>query len=163
MNENVRQLWAPWRVGYIVGPKPTGCVFCAKATATPADDAANLVLARGRECFVMMNIYPYNPGHLLVLPYVHVGELEEMSETARVELWDLVLVWKQRLQAVMHAQGFNIGVNLGHVAGAGITEHVHVHVVPRWNGDTNFMSVVGDVRIVSQSLQDLYEQLKDHC
>lgn len=161
MNEDVRHLWAPWRVGYILGSKPAGCVFCAKARAAAEEDAQNLVLARGAECFVVMNTFPYNPGHLLVLPYAHVGELEEMTASARAELWELVLRWKQRLQGVMRTQGFNIGINLGHVAGAGITEHVHVHIVPRWQGDTNFMSVVGDVRVVSQSLQDLYEQLRE--
>lgn len=162
MTSELQHLWAPWRVGYVVGPKPDGCVFCAKANAPPSDDAANLVLARGAECFVAMNTYPYNPGHLLVLPYAHVAQLEEMSAAARAEMWDLVLQWKQRLQTVMRAQGFNVGLNLGHVAGAGITEHIHAHIVPRWMGDTNFMSVVGDMRVVSQSLQELYTQLTNH-
>jgi len=159
MESEIKHLWAPWRVGYILGPKPEGCVFCAKANAPASDDAANLVLARGAECFVVMNTFPYNPGHLLVLPYAHVAQLENMSVAGRAELWEMVLAWKQRLHSVMRAQGFNIGLNLGHVAGAGITEHVHVHIVPRWNGDTNFMSVVGEMRVVSQSLQELYAQL----
>ncbi len=158
-NEQLQHLWAPWRVGYILGPKPDGCVFCAKAAASPADDAANLVLARGTACFVAMNTFPYNPGHLLVLPYAHVARLDEMSAAARAEMWDLVLAWHQRLEQVMRAQGVNIGLNLGHVAGAGITEHLHAHIVPRWKGDTNFMSVVGEMRVVSQALHDLYAQL----
>ncbi len=159
MEAEIRHLWAPWRVGYIVGPKPEGCVFCAKGQAPAAEDRANLVVARGAECFVAMNTYPYNPGHLLVLPYAHVGELEEMSAGARAEMWEMVMQWKQRLREVMRAQGFNIGINLGHVAGAGITEHIHAHIVPRWNGDTNFMTTVGDTRVVSQALDELYEQL----
>jgi len=155
----LRSLWAPWRIGYIIGPKPKQCVFCAKAHADRTCDRENLVLERATHNFVLMNTYPYNPGHLLVTPYQHCAMLEELPPAALHEMMDLIVAWKQRLDRALRAQGVNIGVNLGPVAGAGIAEHVHAHVVPRWQGDTNFMSTVGDMRVISDALHELYERL----
>lgn len=159
INENVKSLWAPWRIGYIVGEKPKDCVFCTKAKAKESDDAKNLVLERGTHCFVLMNTYPYNPGHLLVVPYAHVAELSDLPKEARYEMMDLLTEWKDRLMSLVNAHGVNIGVNLGSYAGAGIAEHIHAHIVPRWIGDTNFMTTVSDTRVVSQSLEELYNTL----
>ncbi len=160
-DEKPRKLWAPWRIEYILGPKDDGCVFCEKGDAEPAMDRKNLVLARGKHVFVLMNTYPYNPGHLLVAPYKHVANPEDLSREARHELFELVVTWKQRLETVMNAQGVNIGINLGSVAGAGIVEHLHAHIVPRWQGDTNFMTTVSDTRVVSQALDELYAELTE--
>jgi len=158
-NDELYALWAPWRCGYILGPKPAACVFCEKAQAPAAHDRENLVLERASHNFVLMNTYPYNAGHLLVTPYQHSASLEALAPAALHEMMDLLVRWKQRLERGMRAQGVNIGINLGAVAGAGITEHVHAHIVPRWQGDTNFMSTTADTRVISQALQELYDIL----
>jgi ATP adenylyltransferase len=160
MPDNVALLWAPWRIGYILGPRSENCVFCQKGADDEVNDEANLVLERGAYAFVLMNTYPYNPGHLLVTPYEHVADLEDVPRASQHEMLDMTVRWKQRLGAVTKAQGFNVGLNLGAVAGAGITEHLHFHVVPRWQGDTNFMSTVSDTRVISQSLGELYTKLR---
>ena len=158
--DTLRSLWAPWRIGYILGPKPKHCVFCTKAQADHSCDRENLVLERAEHNFVLMNTYPYNPGHLLVTPYRHCAAIEELSPATLHEMMDLVVAWKQRLDRTLRAQGANVGLNLGHIAGAGITEHVHAHIVPRRQGDTNFMSTVGDMRVVSDALHALYGRLQ---
>jgi ATP adenylyltransferase len=152
-----QRLWAPWRMEYIEGPKPDECIFCAPAEAQ--DDAAHYVLARGERCFVMLNAYPYTSGHVMVSPYEHVPSLEELDEATLLEL---MILLKRSLAAIREAygpEGFNIGLNQGKAAGAGVEEHVHMHVVPRWVGDTNYMPVVGGTRVLPQSLEDSYATL----
>jgi ATP adenylyltransferase len=151
------RLWAPWRMEYIEGQKSDECIFCAAVDAE--DDAERYVLSRGERCFVMLNAYPYTSGHLMVAPYDHVPSLEELSQET---LFELITLTRRSLGVIREAygpEGFNIGVNQGEVAGAGVAEHVHLHVVPRWGGDTNFMSVIGDVRVLPQSLEDSYSML----
>ena len=159
MPDELALLWAPWRIGYILGPREKDCVFCQKGAADENANEDNLVLERGAYAYVLMNTYPYNPGHLLVTPYEHVAQLGEVPAASLHEMMDMTVRWQQRLGAVTKAQGYNIGLNLGAVAGAGITEHLHFHIVPRWQGDTNFMSTVSDTRVISQSLNELYWKL----
>ncbi len=158
--ERLQRLWAPWRYGYIAGDDPIeGCPFCVLPARPASDDARSLILARGEHCFVVFNAYPYNPGHLMVVPYAHLADLEDLDPEVATELWDLgrqaVLVLKDRI----HAQGVNLGLNLGAAAGAGITEHLHLHAVPRWVGDTNFISAVGSARVLPVALEELYERV----
>jgi ATP adenylyltransferase len=151
------RLWAPWRLDYIKGPKPDECIFCSAAGSD--DDAASYVVARGERCFVLLNAYPYTNGHLMVAPYEHVPSLGDLGEP---ELLELMTLTQRSLAAIREAygpEGFNVGVNEGKVAGAGVEEHVHLHVVPRWGGDTNFMPVVGNTRVLPQSLDDSYATL----
>ena len=147
-----QRLWAPWRLEYIKGPKPDECIFCSAAAGD--DDAKSYVVARGEHCLVMLNAYPYTNGHVMVAPYAHLPSIEELDEPVLLELMHLT----QRSLAVIREgytpDGFNIGINQGKVAGAGVEDHVHLHVVPRWEGDTNFMPVIGDTRVLPQSLND---------
>ena len=151
-------MWAPWRLDYIKGPKPDECVFCAKPRED--DDEASYVLHRGEACFVILNAYPYNNGHAMVAPYEHVGSLEDLDEPALLELMTLTQRLLGALREVYAPEGFNVGVNLGEAAGAGVKDHVHLHVVPRWAGDTNFMPVIGDTRVLPQSLDDSFRALR---
>jgi ATP adenylyltransferase len=151
--------FTPWRMAYIGGKKGTGCVFCAAAAAT--DDAAFHVVARGRHCFVILNAFPYNNGHVMVLPYEHTADLVALPTEVAQELMDMTRSAVDALGRSMHPTGYNIGMNLGEVAGAGIADHLHMHVVPRWNGDTNFMSVVGDTRLIPQSLEETWRVLRE--
>lgn len=158
--EDLQRLWAPWRYGYIADGAPLeGCPFCVLPERD--QDRESLIVHRGDEAFVICNAYPYNPGHLMVVPYEHIAELEELSEPVAQEVWQLarraVRVLKQRLAC----EGVNLGVNLGHAGGAGITEHVHLHVVPRWVGDTNFIATVGSARVLPRALEEMYDQLAD--
>ncbi len=150
-------LWAPWRIGYVMAEKPKGCVFCTK----PAEnrDSENFILYRGAYCYAVLNIYPYNNGHLMVVPYDHVPSIELLSRDIAMEIMTLVQEAVTIVRRAMRPQGFNIGINQSAAAGAGIVDHVHVHVVPRWNGDTNFMPVIGDTRVMPQSLESCYDML----
>ena len=150
-------VWAPWRIAYILGDKPTDCIFCEKLCAQ--DDAQNLILWRGHTAFVMLNRYPYNNGHLMVVPHAHAASLTALEPAQRAELGELTMRCEQVLRQAMRPDGLNIGLNLGSTAGAGIAEHLHVHVVPRWDGDTNYMTVVGEVRVIPQHLDDTYALL----
>jgi len=154
-------LHAPWRIEYILAPKPPpGEVSLFTRIAQSSDDVAQLVLVRERTCFALLNRYPYTGGHLMVVPYKPTGDLNDLTPE---ELRDLMLLTRRcqnALTAVMKPHGFNIGINLGLVAGAGILEHVHIHVVPRWNGDTNFMPVLGGTTVVPQALAELAAQLR---
>jgi ATP adenylyltransferase len=154
----MKHIWAPWRVEYIRAAKPKGCILCDK----PAEDkdAANYILYRGDRNFVMLNAYPYNSGHLMVAPYRHVASLEEMTDEERHEHFDIVSRCVKVLRQELKPEGFNIGINMGKSAGAGIDDHIHSHIVPRWNGDTNFITVIGDVRVVPEALADTYKKLK---
>ena len=154
----MERIWAPWRIEYVLMEKPERCIFCEKPGENK--DARNYILYRGEKNFIIMNSYPYNPGHLLVTPYRHVGNLEELTEEERNEHFELVSRSIIALREAFNPAGFNIGSNLGKVAGAGIDDHFHSHIVPRWQGDTNFMPVLADVRVLPQALADTYQALK---
>lgn len=154
----MERLWAPWRVQYIKGEHPKGCIFCVKSKQDK--DEENLVLFRDKLNLVIMNLYPYNPGHLMVAPYRHLGRLEDLTTDERNEHYALVSKAVSILREVSQTDNFNIGMNLGRVAGAGIEDHVHTHIVPRWNGDNNFMPVIAKTRVISESMQDIYNRLK---
>ena len=151
-------IWAPWRIEYIQMDKSKGCIFCEKPKED--DDEANYILYRGDKNFVMMNSYPYNPGHLLIVPYRHVANLDELSNEELHEQIEIVSRSIKVLRQAVDPDGFNLGTNVGRFAGAGIADHVHSHVVPRWQGDTNFMPVIADIRVIPEALADTYEKLK---
>ena len=154
----MEHLWAPWRVEYIEKHEETGCILCQKPQED--NDKANLILYRGQQNFIMLNAYPYNPGHLLIAPYRHIADLQDLSRQEAEEHFEIVKKAVVLLKEVMKPAGFNMGLNLGRVAGAGIAEHIHTHVVPRWRGDSNFMPVTSDTRIMSAGLTDLYGKLR---
>jgi len=151
-------IWAPWRMAYIGGPKPcTGCILCA--LPCEQDDRAHLILYRGQTAYVMMNRYPYNNGHLLVVPYRHAADLTAFSGEESLELLRVTGRVTALLREAFGAEGFNVGFNIGRAAGAGIADHVHLHVVPRWVGDTNFMPVLADTRVMPEYLNATYDKL----
>jgi ATP adenylyltransferase len=152
------RLWAPWRMEYIANADKTeGCIFCDKPRENC--DEKNHILLRGEKSFVMLNAFPYGNGHLMVSPYKHTANLDDLDDEDLLELMQLTRRAVNLLKAAFHPDGFNIGVNMGRVAGAGIADHIHIHIVPRWNGDVNFMPVLGDVRVIPQSLESVYRQL----
>ncbi len=155
----MRHLWTPWRLEFIRGPKPAECVFCAKIHG---HDDVELVVARGEHVYVTLNKYPYNNGHLLVIPYQHVPSIELLDDATLLELMKMTNQALHALRETMHPHGFNVGFNLGAEAGAGIREHVHLHIVPRWSADSNFMTVLADTRTIPQLLEDTYRELKAH-
>jgi len=151
-------LFRPWRMKYIMAEKLKGCIFCDKPQEDR--DKENYILYRAKTCFIMLNIYPYNNGHLMIAPYKHLPDLQGIEDR---ELSELMLVTRKSIQILtkaMKPDGFNIGLNLGRVAGAGVEDHLHVHVVPRWNGDTNFMPTIGDTKVIPELLDATYEKLK---
>ena len=154
------RLWSPWRAEYINAShdQDEGCIFCE--LPAKEDDDSTFVLARGSTAFAVLNAYPYNPGHLMVAPFRHVGELEDLSPDEIADAGELLQRSVTAMREEMDPDGFNVGMNLGKVAGAGIPGHVHWHVVPRWNGDTNFMPVVGETRVLPELLGDTYKKLK---
>ena len=154
----MERIWAPWRIQYIQMEKPEGCILCEKPKENK--DVPNYILYRGDKNFVILNSYPYNPGHLMVAPYRHVASLEELTEEERQEHFEIVSRSVKVLRQVFKPGGFNIGINLGKAAGAGIEDHFHTHIVPRWQGDTNFMPVLADVRVLPEALADTYQKLK---
>jgi ATP adenylyltransferase len=154
----MKRIWAPWRIQYIRAPERKGCIFCDKPLEDR--DEEDLILYRGKHNFVIMNIYPYNPGHLMVVPYRHLSALEDMTAEQRNEHYAIVSRAVGILRESTRTDNFNIGMNLGRVAGAGIADHIHTHIVPRWNGDNNFMPVIGETRIISESMNDIYKRLK---
>jgi ATP adenylyltransferase len=151
-------IWAPWRMDYILSPKPQGCIFCEK----PAQhrDRDNLILWRGKTCFVIMNFYPYNNGHLMIVPYRHLAHLHELTTAEQQEMMRALSFCSEILTASLKPDGLNIGMNLGKTAGAGIDDHLHFHIVPRWNGDTNFMPITGHTKVLPQGLYESWDQLK---
>lgn len=153
----MERLWAPWRLSYVTKDNPGGCIFCDKPQA--GDDRACRIVLRGAAAYAMLNTYPYNNGHTLIAPYAHVAAMEELPPATLHEMMDLSQVILRAVKASFHAAGFNVGFNLGAVGGAGIQDHLHMHVVPRWLGDTNFMPVVADVRVIPQALDSTYDQL----
>lgn len=154
----MKMLWAPWRMEYIRSKKPKGCILCGKPEET--DDTGNYILYRGKKNFVILNAYPYNPGHVMVAPYRHLASLEDFTDEELHEHYTIVSRVVKVLREVVNPAGFNLGVNIGKVAGTGIEDHVHTHIVPRWLGDTNFMPVVGEMRVISEGLAATYQQLK---
>jgi ATP adenylyltransferase len=151
------RLWAPWRLEYIKGPKPDECIFCTKPAED--DDRATYIVRRGEHCFAILNAFPYNNGHLMVAPYRHVPSIEELDDAALLELMTLAQSGLGALRSAYGPEGFNLGINQGKVAGAGVEHHVHLHVVPRWGADTNFMPVVGHTRVLPQSLDASYDDV----
>lgn len=154
-----RNLWAPWRIKYIQGLSKEGGCFLCDVLATPEKDVENHVLWRTEHAFVVFNKFPYNNGHLLIAPVRHIPDLEQASEVELLALMRLVRDCQQALAATIYPHGFNVGMNFGRCAGAGLPEHLHIHVVPRWNGDTNSMHVCSDTNVISQGLDELYQQL----
>ncbi len=154
------RIWSPWRMQYIESSKMEGasCILCEKPTEN--SDTDNLILYRGGECYIIMNLYPYNNGHLMIVPYRHVPDLLDLTDDVLTEMIKLVRLSERLLRHVMQPDGFNIGINIGRVAGAGIADHVHMHVVPRWMGDTNFMPVLADVHVMPELLNTTYSKLK---
>jgi ATP adenylyltransferase len=153
----LKRIWAPWRMKYILSDKTQGCAFCQALQA--GDDKANYILYRGEKAFIILNTFPYTNGHVMVVPYAHIGDLVELD---RETLLDMMLLTQKTLQAMRQAMGphgFNVGLNLGEAAGAGIQDHVHIHIVPRWQNDTNFMPVLADVRVIPDSLEETYDKL----
>lgn len=157
--KSMNHLWSPWRMVYILeSNKDTECAFC-RELAQP-DGSKNLIVARGREAFVILNRYPYTSGHLMVVPLRHEPGLDTLNAAERGAMMELVARCLEVLRTVYSPQGFNVGVNMGEAAGAGIREHVHIHIVPRWTGDTNFMSALGHTRVLPESLEDSYERIR---
>lgn len=157
----MQKIWAPWRIEYIETlneEKTEDCIFCDKPNENK--DFENKILFKGKLCFVIMNIFPYTNGHLMVIPYRHICKLSEMTPEEHLEAMKLTSISCEVLAESFKAQGFNVGLNLGSAAGAGIDAHIHFHVVPRWNGDTNFMPVVGNIKVISEGLERSYYKLK---
>lgn len=154
------KLWAPWRMDYIRSEKDDGCIFCDKPDQN--DDREMLILFRGERSYIMMNLYPYNNGHLLISPFEHVDNSNDLSKECRSEIMELANQSMKVMKEKMNAEGFNMGANIGASGGAGIEEHIHYHVVPRWAGDTNFMPVVGHTKVQVDGLLETYDLLKPH-
>jgi ATP adenylyltransferase len=155
-------LWSPWRSKYIasgVDAQSQECVFC-RIAAHPDSDAANFVLYRGEHAFVVLNLYPYITGHLMVVPYLHTSELDTVAKEITDEMMDLTKRSQTALREVYTPSGFNMGMNLGSAAGAGIADHIHIHLLPRWTGDTNFMTTVGESRVLPEALEITYFKLR---
>jgi len=155
--KEIETLWAPWRVEYFE-KEPRDMEFLM-AAGRASDDAVHLVITRRKTAFLMMNRYPYSVGHLMAVPYRKTAELSSLGENEIIELWNLVTHAQALLRAATRAQGFNVGLNLGECAGAGVTDHLHIHIVPRWKGDTNFMPVLAGTKTISEGLSALYDKL----
>lgn len=154
------RIWAPWRLAYVKDASKDieeECIFCAKPAQN--DDEANLIVHRGERCFVILNLFPYTNGHLMVAPYEHIGRLQELPATTTAEMMALAQRSMVHLEEVYEPHGFNVGFNQGRSAGAGVEHHIHLHVVPRWGGDTNFMPVIADTKVMPQTLEQSYEAL----
>ena len=156
----MKKLWAPWRIEYIRSPKEDGCIFCDKPAGD--NDREDLILYHGEKVFILMNLYPYNNAHLMIAPYIHVDNTEELDADTYKEIMVLADQSMAILKETIDAQGFNFGANIGAAAGAGIEEHIHFHIVPRWAGDTNFMPGLGHTKVEVQGLQECYDLLRPH-
>lgn len=155
----MNHLWSPWRMKYIESHnKEAGCVFCNAQAQT--DSAENLIAFRGKNAYVILNRYPYTSGHLMVIPFKHAPNLEELDPETRAEMMELTSRCTTILREIYRTQSFNVGVNIGEAAGAGVLGHVHIHIVPRWAGDTNFMSSVGQTRVLPEALEETYQQVR---
>lgn len=155
----MKHLWSPWRMSYIQQhPKPKGCIFCT--ALAQVDGPENLIVARGELAFVILNRYPYTSGHLMVVPYQHVPGIEDLTPEIRSEMFELINQAMIVLKKVYRPGGYNLGANIGAAAGAGVAAHVHFHIVPRWAGDTNFMSAAADTRVLPEDLGETYRRVK---
>lgn len=156
----MKQLWAPWRMAYIGGheEKKPGCFFC-DAWNDLGREEEHLLLFRKNACFIMLNRYPYSNGHLMVAPSRHIGTMDETTDAEGVNLWQTTILAKKALQRAFNPDGFNIGINQGKVAGAGVLDHLHIHIVPRWNGDVNFMPVLADIRVIPEALKETRKKI----
>jgi ATP adenylyltransferase len=159
LGEGLKQLWTPWRLEYILAAKQDSCIFCDFIQQDVDRDPENLILLRGELSFLILNKYPYNNGHLMAVPYHHADSLDMLHLDEQNDLMAMTSLGIRALRRAMSPDGFNIGYNIGKVAGAGVKDHVHCHIVPRWNGDTNYMPVLADVRVIPQALIDTYRQL----
>lgn len=153
----MKALWAPWRMEYILGPKGSECLFCA----SPAEhkDRENLLLYRGGNSYVIMNKYPYSNGHLMVVPYIHTSSFDNLSDADMLDIIKLAKLSTDCLTKAFRPEGFNVGINIGEAAGAGIEEHLHMHIVPRWAGDSNFMTITSEIRVIPEHILDTYDKL----
>ena len=156
-------LWSPWRYAYITSDEPPAgsCIFCDKPRQAPTEDARNFIVHRGEKCFVILNAFPYTSGHVMVVPYEHTDELQKLSPAAATEMMALT----QRLEGVLRRlykpEGINVGMNIGKAAGAGIAGHIHMHVLPRWFADANFLSVIGETRVLPEALDVTYKRIRE--
>ena len=156
----MKNLWSPWRMSYIKSPKNKEvCVFCEAISQD--EDSSNFVVHRAENSFVILNRYPYSNGHMMVIPNSHVSGLNDLNKPVRAEMMELMHKSTETLKELFQPEGFNLGVNIGEAAGAGIGDHVHLHIVPRWKGDTNFMTSLGNTRVIPESLEETYRQIKE--
>ena len=155
----MEQLWAPWRLSYIVSGPSQGCVFCL---GDQGEDESRMVLYRGSHVFAIMNAYPYSNGHFLIPPYRHISDMSELTDDESLEMMQLTRESCRILKEACRPDGFNIGINVGAAAGAGVAGHIHLHIVPRWQSDTNFMPVLADVKVIPEALEATYRKLKEH-
>lgn len=155
--QGIKKHWAPWRMDFILGPKEKGCIFCK--LPRQKEDRKNLILYRGRHNFIILNKYPYNNGHMMVVPYRHVRDLNKLSRSEHGEMLSLCGIVTKALEKSMKPQGHNLGMNLGAAGGAGIRDHLHMHIVPRWFGDTNYMPILADTKVLVEHLDDSYVRL----
>jgi ATP adenylyltransferase len=153
----MNNLWAPWRIEYLTSPKNLSCIFC---TAPETKD--KLMLYSGRLCFAIMNLFPYTTGHCMIVPYRHIGDFTELSAEELSEIMTMTQSILSAIKSALKPQGFNVGFNLGEVAGAGIADHLHMHIVPRWKGDTNFMPVLGEAHIISEHIEKTRDKIKEN-
>lgn len=153
----IQPIWAPWRLEYILSKKGTECIFCVKPQEDK--DRGNLILYRSSHSVVFMNLYPYNNGHLMVVPYRHVFSIVDLKDAELLDLMKMTQFSVNNLKQAFAPEGYNVGVNIGKVAGAGIEEHMHIHIIPRWVGDTHFMAVLGEIRIIPEHIMSTYDRL----
>jgi len=157
----MENLWSPWRMKYVTdADNPEACVFCT--APTQSDSIANLIVHRGKTCYTILNRYPYTSGHVMVVPFVHVSGIDLLTPEVRFEMFEMVNTAIGILRAVYQPEGFNIGINMGLAGGAGIAEHAHIHIVPRWAGDTNFMSTTGETRVIPEDLVITFKRISSH-
>ncbi len=153
------RLWAPWRSKYVRSKKDKGCIFCTKPKQKK--DKTNYIIKRGKHCFAILNIFPYNNGHVMIAPYRHVSNLDDLKKSELIEIMELTQEIIKKLKKILKPRAFNCGFNLGEVAGAGYADHLHIHIVPRWQGDTNFIPIISNTKVIPQSLDDLYKRIKN--
>jgi ATP adenylyltransferase len=159
-SDKLERLWSPWRMQYIRNiNKEKGCVFCN--ALKKKEDKKRFVVKKAKQCFCILNIYPYNNGHVMIAPNRHVDNIDKLTTVERNGMMALLVEIEKALKKILRPDGFNVGMNIGDVAGAGIKEHIHMHIVPRWKGDTNFMTTLSGTKVISQSLEELYESLRD--
>lgn len=153
----MKRIFAPWRYKYVSNPASSDCIFCKASDSD--DDRRTGVLFRGKLAFVLMNAYPYNNGHIMIAPYKHTGDLRELNEDEMLEMSTIIQKWQEVIKKAMNPAGFNLGMNIGRIAGAGFEDHLHYHLVPRWSGDTNFMPIIGKTKVVPMSIDEGYDLL----